>query len=867
MRRPARQIGGGLLFAMMIGVCAGAATTLQADDRVTDGLVVFYDFEETGGDVVHDRSGVDPPLHLRIDSRGKSSWRGGALVIEDGTTVRSDGPATKVYQRVGKSNAITIEAWVAPRDTDQDGPARIVSLSRNTSERNFTLGQENSRYDVRLRTTRRSNNGLPSVGTPPQSLHARLTHVVYTRDRKGVVRVYLNGKRVAHAKVDGDLSNWDAKHFLMLGNEKTNDRPWLGSLHLVAIYDRALSERDVARNFEADGDGIVPPPTFAQAKLFDEQIVPLLSKHCLDCHGWKAKKGRLDLTRRSATLAERKTGRAIVPGKHDQSLVWESVFHDEMPKDRPPLSKREKEVLKKWIDGGAAWTVARLDRATYATEAPAGETWIRRLTVDEYIATVKAAVGVDIATEARELLPRDLRADGFSNTAYNLNVDLKHVEAYARLAEVIVSRMDVATLVSQAPCRELDDGCMKRFIERKGAWLLRGPLDKHEVESYLAVTRAVKRAGGDFEEGVRYVVLAMLQSPRFIYRMEQQTDEPDRVRSEFELASRLSYIIWGAPPDRQLMDAAVTFGLSDRALAARQVERMLRDPRAVEQSLRFASEWLHLDRMDYMRPNPKRFPRWNDQLAQDMRRETLAVFKHIAWDQRRPLADLLDAQVTFLTPSLAKHYGLSPRGSGLRRYDLSADPSRGGLLTHGSILTIGGDDASMVTRGLFVLHDLLDGSVDAPPPGLDTTPVPSKPGLSQRMIAESRIADSKCGGCHARFEPLAFGLERYNGVGAYSTRDEHRNTLRQDGSIVFPGTKREASYKTAAEMMRLLAGSDRVKRTITKKLTQFALGRPIGDDDEPLIDEIHAAAQKAGGTYSDVITAIVLSDAVLAPRD
>jgi hypothetical protein len=293
---------------------------------------------------------------------------------------------------------------------------------------------------------------------------------------------------------------------------------------------------------------------------------------------------------------------------------------------------------------------------------------------------------------------------------------------------------------------------------------------------------------------------------------------------------------------------------------------MLKDPRAVARSLQFAADWLDVDRLGNMRPNAERFPGWNAELAGDMRQETLAFFEEIVWKQNRPLADLLNAQFTFATPRLAKHYGLKPKGAGLSRYDVSDVPARGGLLTQSTVLTIGGDDASMVTRGLFVLKDVLRGAVGDPPPGLDTTPVPSKPGLSQRLIAQKRIENVSCGGCHIKFEPLAFGLERFDGIGAYHDNDEHGNKLRDDGEILFPGTAKPVKYDSSAELMDLLAGNDRVRESITWKLTQFALGRPLGAADARAVRRIHQAAQKDRGTYQSLITAIVTSDLVMMNR-
>ena len=176
------------------------------------------------------------------------------------------------------------------------------------------------------------------------------------------------------------------------------------------------------------------------------------------------------------------------------------------------------------------------------------------------------------------------------------------------------------------------------------------------------------------------------------------------------------------------------------------------------------------------------------------------------------------------------------------------------------MLTRGGDDASMVTRGLFVMHDLLRGVVKDPPPCVDTTPVASQPGLSQRRIAEKRIANANCGGCHSKFEPLAFGLERFDGLGSYFEKDNHGNPLREDGQILFPSAAKPVAYRTSAELMNHLAASDRVRQSITWKLTQFALGRPLGARDAHAVEAIHQAGWQNTGTYANLITAIALSE-------
>ncbi|MFN4259267.1 MAG: DUF1592 domain-containing protein [Gemmataceae bacterium] len=884
-----------------------------------------------------------------------------------------------------------------------------------------------------------------------------------------------------------------------------------------------------ARWFPANGadetparPAAAPGAALAAARHFDSHIAPLLARHCWECHGAKVRKGRLDLSRKETALAGGKSGKAIVPANRAESLLWQYVETNEMPpKERPPLSDREKQLLREWIDAGAIWSSGAANPLAFTDERiephqeflvadavrDPGPILLRRLTVSEYVETVRSAVGVDVEREARRLLPPDLRADGFSNTAYNLTIDLGNVEAYAQLAEIIVGRMDMRAFASRfTDSQELSDANRRALIAGMGKWLLRGPLQEQEITTFLGVSSAVIQEGGDFTEVVRYLAQAMLQSPRFLYRIEDHRGDgrPRRV-SDYELASRISYILWGGPPDQELLRAADAGELSDQRRLQAQVERMLRDPRAVERSAQFIEEWLHLDQLAHLRPNPKRFPRWNEHLAADMRAETLAFFQYVVWEQKRPLADLLNAQVAFATPRLAEHYGLDrrlavagpngrlparfttrvtsdlqalytfaegsgdtirdlsgagaaldlkiahpsavrwsdngltvhaptriatagpprrltaairaaqavtleawitpadtqqngparlltlssgtsqrnftlgqegdkyevrfrtrrtsangqpsvdsprravetrpthvvytrdaagkaklyidgqekgardipgelsnwddrhllmlanesttdrpwrgvfhlvavysraltpaevrrhhaagwPQDQGLARYDVSSVPGRGGLLTQGSVLTVGGDEASMVARGLFVLHDILSSKVEDPPPCVDTTPVPTQPGLTQRSIALTRLADRACAGCHGKFEPLAFGLEKFDGIGAYHDQDEHGNRLRDDGEILFPGSDKPVAYRSSAELMDLLAASARVRETFTLKVTQFALGRPLVKTDAPFLKEIHQAAQEGGGTYASLITAIVLSDLVRKTR-
>ena len=839
-------------------------------DRSGDGLVALYDFRLAKGSIVKDRSGVGKPLDLKIENPKNVRRTKGTLEVRGKTLIRSDKPAAKVFNAVRRSGEITIEAWVRPANAKQDGPARMVTLSGGSSERNFTLGQEGDKVDVRLRTTKTSGNGIPSLNSPGRSLAPRLTHIVYTRNRGGRARLFLNGKQQAEKRVPGAMANWNGKYRLALANELSSDRPWLGTFHLVAIYSRDLSVGEVAQHFKAGvnarstGAQLATRKQSAKEQFFDREIAPLLSRHCLECHDTVNHKGRLDLSKKSTAFATAKKETVIVPGKSAESLLWEVVEADDMPNERDPLSVDEKKLLRKWIDDGAVWAGEEIDPLAHTHDWRVNQNWVRRLTVPEYIETVRSLTGVDIAREARETLPPDIRADGFSNTAYNLTVDLKHIEAYSRLAGIIVGKMNVRQFAKRfSRKRGFTDDVMRDLVAKMGKWLLRAPLEEHEVAAFRGISTTVAAAGGTFEEALSLLVEAMLQSPRFLYRVENERgDGTAWPVSEYELASRMSYIIWGAPPDTQLLEAAENGQLFEDDSLEAQLKRMLDDPRAAKRSAEFVHEWLNLGRLANMKPNPEKFPQWNADLANDMRAETIAFFDDVVWKQNRPLADLLNAKLTYATPRLARHYGLPVQRGGLARYDLKSVPERGGLLTQGSVLTIGGDEASMVTRGLFVLRDLLRSGVKDPPPSVNTEPVPSKAGLTQRNIARKRIADKTCGGCHIKFEPLAFGLEKFDGIGAFHEKDEHGNTLRDDGEILFPGTAKTVPYDSSAELMNLLAGSDRVQQCLTWKVAQFALGRPLGPADSRTLDKVHQAAQKGGGTYASLMRAIIKSDLV-----
>jgi len=226
------------------------------NQRATKDLLVLYTFEEGSGNTVNDVSGTGTPLDLTIQNGSTANWVDGGLSFTSSNLAVSPGPATKIIDACMASNAISIEAWIKPANTAQSGPARMVTLSPDPGLRNFTLGQSATEYDVRLRTPNTGTQGNnPSLSTSSGATTIQLSHVLYVRNTTGLAKIYVDGVEKVSGAINGDFSNWDSSYRFGLANELTQDRPWLGEFHLVAIYNRALDSAEVLQNFSAGPSG------------------------------------------------------------------------------------------------------------------------------------------------------------------------------------------------------------------------------------------------------------------------------------------------------------------------------------------------------------------------------------------------------------------------------------------------------------------------------------------------------------------------------------------------------------------------------------------------------------------------------------
>lgn len=342
---------------------SGARADASADAPAAM-AVADYTFEPTPSGLIVDRSDSTDPLPLRIDKPQATTVRGGKFAITAPVVIASDGPASKIIAAVKRSQEIAVELWLTPQDTQQAGPARIVSLSVDTSQRNLTIGQDRGQFDVRLRTTATDANGMPSIATPADSVSTALTHFVFTHAADGTTTLYIDGTPVIQRQLAGRFDNWNDAYPLVVGNELTADRPWHGELHGLAILDRVLTADEVASRFRAGVPNAVDyesrlPPAHAAPVDFVSDIQPILRQHCYECHAADQEDGGVNLGIRRRALQGGHNGPVFVPRQSAHSPLIHLVAAIDkkrvMPPDSDGLSNDQIGLLRAWIDQGMPW--------------------------------------------------------------------------------------------------------------------------------------------------------------------------------------------------------------------------------------------------------------------------------------------------------------------------------------------------------------------------------------------------------------------------------------------------------------------------------------------------------------------------------
>ncbi len=409
-----------------------------------------------------------------------------------------------------------------------------------------------------------------------------------------------------------------------------------------------------------------------------------------------------------------------------------------------------------------------------------------------------------------------------------------------------------------------EDACAEKIVRSLATLAYRRPATDADLAGPLRFYRQAKSeesAGAGFEAGIERALSAILVSPRFLFRIERdpdgiKPDAPYRI-SEYELASRLAFFLWSSIPDVTLLQAAGNGELrTSRGLDA-QVRRMLADERSHSLVDNFATQWLHLRNLDSIRPDMRLFPDFDDNLRRSFRKETELLLASVIREDRSVL-DLLRAEYTYLDGRLAKHYGIgNAYGSRFRRIALGPDSKRGGLLRHGSVLTVTSypTRTSPVIRGKWILENVL--GMPPPPPPADVPELQDNTvsgGLSVRERLAEHRANPACASCHDPMDPLGFALENFDAVGRWRVADGGEPI---DPSAVLADGTRVAGVAGLEEA--LLERPELFATALAEKLLTFALGRGVEHFDAPAIRRVVRDASDSDYRFSSLILGIARS--------
>ena len=408
-----------------------------------------------------------------------------------------------------------------------------------------------------------------------------------------------------------------------------------------------------------------------------------------------------------------------------------------------------------------------------------------------------------------------------------------------------------------------EESCAAEIVNQLATQAFRGAPTAADLQDAMKFYEQGRKKGG-FEPGIRLAVQSILMSPRFLFRLEEQ---PAGLRaatyriSDEDLASRLSFFLWGTVPDAELVRAASLGSLRTAAGLEKQVRRMLADKRAEALSTRFGAQWLRLQDLDKIFPDYLLYPQYDDTLARAMKRETELFFDSIVREDRK-VTDLLTADYSFVNERLAKHYGI-PNVTGSAFQRVALPPYRRGLLGQGSILTLTSvaDRTSPVQRGKWVMEVLLASPPPPPPPNvpsLDDSVKATEGGkmLSTRERMEEHRKNPACTSCHKVIDPLGLALENFDVTGAWRIKD---NEVPVDvvGDL-YDGTKMDGP---AGLRDALLKHSDVFLTGFTESLMTYALGRRIEYTDMPSIRTIVRNAGKGDNRMSAFVMGVVNSPA------
>ncbi len=496
-------------------------------------------------------------------------------------------------------------------------------------------------------------------------------------------------------------------------------------------------------------------------------------------------------------------------------------------------------------------------RSPLCTKPMPGPAPLRRLTQAQYDNVVRDLLG-DTSQPGRTF-PADATVGEFSNNATTLVVSPLLAQAYEAAAESLsgVAITDDATLLPCSPQKDGEDACARAFIASFGKRAYRRPLAQSEINT-IFVLYAANRDSADFNNGIRAVIELMLQAAPFLYQVEagdaaKATDGVAPLTS-WEMASRLSFFLWGSMPDDALFAAAQADQLQTPEQVEAQARRMLGSPKAHDATADFFSQWLHLDGLYGATKDPTLYPQYTDAMRASMQKETLAFTDWVLWQSDGRVSTLLTAPVSFLDANTSTLYGLNVTSTTPMKTPL--DPKqRAGILTQPSVMAVFAkpNQSSPVTRGKWVRERLLCQRVPPPPSNVNIIPPEVKSGQSTRQRFAQHDADPACAGCHKLMDPIGFGFEHYDAIGRYRTMDQG---LPVDATGAVSTSDVDGAFDGVPALASMLAGSKQVTDCVSVEWFRYAFGRGETPDDECSLGSVKDAFAKGNYDMKELLIAM-----------
>lgn len=496
---------------------------------------------------------------------------------------------------------------------------------------------------------------------------------------------------------------------------------------------------------------------------------------------------------------------------------------------------------------------------------------LRRLTRFDYNNTVRDLLG--IASKPASALPGEEVGNGFGNDADQLGVSALLIDGYRSIAQDMAKGLtpDAAAANTLVGC-DLASGaaCLDGFLQSFGARAYRRPLAEADLDALRAAYAKGVELGGTPQKGLQAVLEVLLQSPQFLYRLEQGVAQADGSArpSSFEMATRLSYLFWGSLPDQPLRDAAAQDALTTAEQVKAQAERLLADPRARDVLRYFHGQLLGTLGLDGLVRNAEYYPTFQPGMGRLFREETEAFVDHVMWQGSATFSELFTAPYTFLNGPLSQFYGFGGVPAEQQEFvkvdfvDPALKARRGGLLTQASILsmTTPGSRTNPIVRGKWLLDKVLCMHVPDPPPGLMVEEPEVTPGTTARQRFSEHREKEPCKSCHTNLDPVGFGFENYDGVGLWRDTD---NGLPIDNLGEIAASDLTGQFRGPLELGQKAAASTHAKLCFTSRWLTYAYGRQINEADACTRKAVEDVFIASSGDVKQLLVALTQTDAFL----